>query len=34
MDNIVHLDGYAFDQPADMEVYGESLDYMDEDPEC
>ena len=30
----MHLDGYAFDKPADMEVYGESLDYMDEDPEC
>ena len=34
MDNIVHLDGYAFNKPADMDVCGESPDYMDEDLEC
>ena len=31
-DNIEHLDGYAFDKPIDMEVDGESPDYLDEDP--
>jgi len=32
MDNIKRLDGYAFDKLVDMEVDGESPDYMDEDP--
>ena len=32
MDSIECLVGYAFDKPAYMEVDGESLDYMDEDP--
>ena len=32
MDSIECLDGYAFDKPIDMEVDGESPEYMDEDP--
>jgi len=32
MDNIERLDGYVFDKPANMDVDGEGLDYMDEDP--
>ena len=32
MDNIKRLDGYAFDKLVDMEVDGESPDYMDEYP--
>ena len=32
MDNIDCLDGYAFDKLANMEVDGESPDYIDEDP--
>ena len=32
MDNIERLDGYVFDKSTDMEVDGEGLDCMDEDP--
>ena len=32
MDSIEHLDGYAFDKHADMEVDGESPNYTDEGP--
>ena len=32
MDSIERLDSYAFDKPVDMEVDGESPNYMDEDP--
>ena len=32
MDSIEHLDGYAFDKLVDMEVDGESPNYMDEGP--
>ena len=32
MDSIEHLDAYVFDKPIDMEIDGESTDYMDEDP--
>ena len=32
MDSIEQLDGYVFDKSIDMEVDGESPDYMDEDP--
>ena len=32
MDNIERLDRYVFDKPANMDVDGEGLDYMDEDP--
>ncbi|KAK9993225.1 hypothetical protein SO802_022928 [Lithocarpus litseifolius] len=32
MDNIEHLDAYASDKCIDMEIDGESIDYMDKDP--
>ena len=32
MDNIERLDAYVIDKLEDMEVDGESTDYMDEDP--
>ena len=32
MDSIERLDAYVFDKPIDMEIDGESTDYMDEDP--
>ena len=32
MDSIKRLDSYAFYQPINMEVDGESINYMDEDP--
>ena len=32
MDTIERLDVYVFDKPIDMEVDGDSTDYMDEDP--
>ena len=31
MDRIEHLDAYVSDKPIDMEIDGESMDYMDED---
>ena len=32
MDNIKQLDAYVTDKPTDMEIDGEGMDYMDEDP--
>ena len=32
MDSIERLDAYVFDKPIDMEIDGESIDYMDEGP--
>ena len=32
MDSIERLDAYISDKPIDMEIDGESIDYMDEDP--
>ena len=32
MDSIKRLDAYISDKPIDMEIDGESIDYMDEDP--
>ena len=32
MDSIERLDAYVIDKPTDMEIDGEGIDYMDEDP--
>ena len=32
MDNVECLDDYVSNKPIDMEVDGESINYMDEDP--
>ena len=32
MDSIEHLDAYVIDKPTDMEIDGEGIDYMDENP--
>ena len=32
MDSIERPDAYISDKPIDMEIDGESIDYMDEDP--
>ena len=32
MDSIERLDTFVTDKPTDMEIDGEAIDYMDEDP--
>ena len=32
MDSIEHLDAFMIDKPTDMEINGEAMDCMDEDP--